>query len=327
MTGKRKWSFWNFIFGSSSSDDCYIVSGRIQGSQKCSGYRRLIFDDAQRWRACYDLRNPDHSIWCPDDESKDLCISLMFKQEADALGFIGQLANYKAYDKFRNGVTFDSEPVVTSLTAQQTTQLRHVYITHYNPEESESPQNSRDCTICSSEVTTNSGDTDKGLRSLEDLSKLAPRETINKCHIAAQTPYPQFRNDHDNIIFGSHLFHDYFDGDGKRPPLEASLDWGTAPELILEFVEAGNEQTFGGKKYSKVRVNVKFRHQDVAKAMDGRWRDGSTTESELETGSYFYTQNVVAVEKYLKIKAFETRRRWKHCDGEEVDFTEQYNMD
>ena len=61
--------------------------------------------------------------------------------------------------------------------------------------------------------------------------------------------------------------------------------------------------------------------------MDGRWRDGSSTESELETGTYFYTQNVVAVEKYLRIKAFETKRRWRHCDSEEVDFTEQYNID
>jgi len=283
----------------------------------------LIYEDGQRWRACYDLRNPDHSIWYPE-ESNDLCISLMFKQEADALGFIGQLANYKAYNKFKNGVTFESEPVVTSLTAQQTPQLRHVYITDYHQTASDSPQNSRDDSICTSEVTVNDGATEKGLRSLEDLSQLAPRESINKCHIAAQTPYPLFRYDRDNIVFGSHLFHDYFDGDGKRPPLGAGVDWGTAPELFLEFLEAGEEQFFEGKKYWKVCVNVIFRLPAIARAMDGRWRDGSTSESELETGTYFYTQNVNVVERYLRIKAFETRRRWRHCDGEEVDFTEVY---
>ena len=249
----------------------------------------------------------------------------MFKQEADALGFIGQLANYQAYNKFRNGIDFQREPAVTPLTAQQMAQLKHVYVVDYSPGDSDSPQNSRDCTICGSEVTSNGGgDTEKGLRSLEDLSKLAPRETINRCHIAAQTPYPQFKNDPDNIVYGSHLFHDYFDGDGKKPPPGAGVDWGIAPELLLEFLEAGNEQYFLGQKYVMVLVNVVFRRADVAKAMDGKWRDGSTAESELVTRTYFYTKNVGVVERYLRIKAFETRRRWKHCDGEEVDFTEEY---
>ena len=79
-------------------------------SKSCSGCRRLIFDDGQRTRACYDFRNPGHSIWYPD-ESNDLHISLLFKKGGDALNFIGQLANYQTFKRFRFGLTFEREPV------------------------------------------------------------------------------------------------------------------------------------------------------------------------------------------------------------------------
>ena len=112
---KRKWSIRNIFSFSAPDNDtqpsyCYLVAGRIINSKSCSGCRRLIFDDGQRTRACYDFRNPGHSIWYPD-ESNDLHISLLFKKGGDALNFIGQLTNYQAFKRFRFGLTFEREPV------------------------------------------------------------------------------------------------------------------------------------------------------------------------------------------------------------------------
>ena len=58
--------------------------------------------------------------------------------------------------------------------------------------------------------------------------------------------------------------------------------------------------------------------------MDGRWRDGTEAVDELTVRTYFYTQNVEATVKFLDIKTFETERRWRHCNCEEVDFSEQW---
>lgn len=324
---KKKWRPWNiFKFGES---ECYVVSGVIKGSKQCSGYRRLIYEDAQRWRACYDFRNPEHSIWYPENND-DLCISLMFKHENEAVGFLGQLATYYANSKFKFGVTFEDEPVMASLTARELTDLRHVFITHYKPDFSDSPSNSRDCSICNSDAaeTAYGGEPEKGLRSLEDLSKLAHEETIYKCHIAGQTPHPDFKHDADNVIYGSHLFHAYFDGDGKRPPREANVNWGIAPKLLLEFLDAEPEPIYvAGKPYWLISVKVVFRHPEAARAMDGKWREGSKELNELETSTYFYSQSASQARKLLRIKEFETRRRWRHCDGESVDFSEEFVVD
>jgi hypothetical protein len=282
-----------------------------------------MFDDCQRSRACYDFRNPGHSIWYTD-ESNDLHISLLFKKEGDALNFIGQLANYQVYQRFRFGLTFVREPVSISMSAQQMAQLQHILITDYKQDDSNSPENSH-YDSNQTEVTSNDGfNPDKRLRSLEDLSRLAHLEPIFRCHIAPRAHYPDYKCNADNIIFGSSLFHAYFDGDGKNPPPEANIDWGTAPNLLVEFVETGNELQSAGKTYVKIFVKVIFRDPLCAKAMDTKWREGYTVESELVTCTHFYAQNVDTVKACLRRKAFETRRRWAHCDGEIVDFTEEY---
>ena len=317
-----------FSYGAPDNDSkppsyCYLVSGRIIKSKLCSGYRRLMFDDGQRSHACYDFRNPGHSIWYPD-ESNDLHISLLFEEKEDALHFIGQLANYQVFKRFRFGLTFEREPLLISMSAQQMTQLQHILITDYIQVDSDSPANSYSDSILSEETSFDGFDPDKRFRSLEDFSQLAYRESIFRCHIAPKAHYPDYIDNTDNILFGSNLFHTYFDGDGKIPPPEANIDWGTPPNLLVEFVEARNELQIAGKTYVKIFVKVIFRDPLCAKAMDTKWREGYTVESELITCTHFYAQNVDTVKACLRRRAFETRRRWAHCDGEIVDFTEDY---
>ncbi len=116
--------------------------------------------------------------------TNDLHISLIFEMKDNAL----QLSTYKTYSKFRSGIEFEREAIPLFCLSEVTT--NHVYIEDYNSEDSTSPANSRDDTVCSSEVISNDNDTMKGLRSLEHLSKLAYKEAVQKCHIAGQTHYP-----------------------------------------------------------------------------------------------------------------------------------------
>ena len=109
------------------------------------------------------------------------------------------------------------------------------------------------------------------------------------------------------------------------PPPEADVDWGVAPHLLVEFDSAGDELQSEGKTYVKIFVKVIFRDPRCAKAMDKKWREGCTVESELVTCTHFYAQDVDTVRSCLRRKAFETRRRWAHCEGEIVDFTEEYH--
>lgn len=280
-----------------------------------------MFQEAQNSRAYYDIQNPDQSIWYPEN-SDDLHVSLMFASESDAHDFIAQMANYKVYEKFRGGINFQRELIVINVPNRNA--CRPVLITDYDPTTSSSPANSHDNSIHHSEITSNNDEPEKGLKTVEDLHQLKYKETIYKCHIASQAHYSEYKNDPNNILFASSLFHNYFDGDGKRPKAGADPGWGIPPELALKFIEVGSTQTFDRQQYTKIIVHVIFREIEVARAMDGRWRDGSENIDELTVCTYFYSQNPTATVKYLKIKYWETKRRWDHCDFEYVDFTEQW---
>mmetsp|Transcript_7875 Transcript_7875/g.8351 ORF Transcript_7875/g.8351 Transcript_7875/m.8351 type:complete len:292 (-) Transcript_7875:282-1157(-) len=281
-----------------------------------------MFQEAQNFRAYYDIQNPEQSIWYPEN-SDDLHVSLMFASESDAHDFIAQMANYKVYEKFRGGINFQRELIVINVPNRNVCQS--VLITDYDPTTSSSPANSHENSIHYSEITTNNDDPEKGLRAVEDFSQLKFKEKIYKCHIASQAYYSEYKNDPNNILFASHLFHNYFDGDGKRPKAGADPEWGTPPELALKFIEVRSTQTVDRQQYTKIIVHAIFRDIEGTRAMDGRWRDGTEFIDELTVCTYFYTKDVEATVKYLKIKYFETERCWRHCNCEEVDFNEVWD--
>ena len=301
----------------------YAVSARILESKKYSGNRKLIYQEAQNCKACYDPRiNQAKSIWY-EDESDDLHISLVFKSEDNALSFVGQLSNFVANGRFRSDSVFQEEPIPL---LNNDFVLKHVYFIHYKKGDSSSPNNSRtdDVSAAGVTVTANDGEPQKLLGSLEDLSQLMPKEFVAKCHIACKAHYSDYKNDPNNIIYGSHAFHCYFDGDGKKPPPGANPDWGKIPEIRLTFIDAEDPKYVSAILCSRINVDVTFRDPAIARAMDGRWRSGSYFRSELVTRTFFYSRDSNAVAKYLRIKDFETTRRWRHADGEEVDFEEVF---
>jgi hypothetical protein len=112
-----------------------------------------MFQEAQNFNACYDILNPEQSIWYPED-NHDLHVSLMFASESDARHFIAQMANYKVYDKFRGRINFQRE--LTVINVRNRNDCRFVLITDYDPTTSSSPAaNPLDNSLHFSEVTSN----------------------------------------------------------------------------------------------------------------------------------------------------------------------------
>jgi hypothetical protein len=303
------------LSATSNPSSYYLVTAVIRDIVKCSGYRRLIYEDAQRFRAYYHPSLRHETIWYPP-ESNDLSISVVFKLESDARDFLGQLATYSVSNRFKFGLQIadDVEPFACSDV------LHSILVSHYI--ESSSPLNTA---ILSDSVVSYHNDPLKDMRSLEDLNKvLYPKECIYECHIAQASRNKIYEKDADNILYGSNIFHKYFGGDSKRPPLHSSIDWGTPPELAIEFVSASDTPyMYSGSTFYCIKVNIIFRSVDIAVAMEHRWREGtSKTADELVYSSFLYANNVANVKKYLSIKMNEALYRWRHCNCEVVDFTE-----
>lgn len=158
----------------------------------------------------------------------------------------------------------------------------------------------------------NINDPVRSLRSLENLSLVPRKDVIFQCHIAPKAFYKgKCSTDPNNILFESHLFHTYFDGDGKRRPRGSNLDWGRPPELWLEYVrDERNATVLSGASYHEVFVLVSFRFSDVADTMRGKWKDGTEEVSDNTFRTSFFTTNVASVKKYLQYKKRETQIRW-----------------
>ena len=53
-----------------------------------------------------------------------------------------------------------------------------------------------------------------------------------------------------------------------------------------------------------------FQDPQMARIMDGKWRDGTESIGDLKFRSYFYTTNVDNVRKYIDLK-LESKTRWR----------------
>ena len=244
----------------------------------------------------------DLSIYYPDN-SDNLEISVLFKDEKNAASFLSRMANYKECDQFRGrGIEFERDFEIFKSDLKAT----YILVTDYVKESSTSPNNSRTETISVSEIPF-TGDPLHALCSLEDLTKLPKGDTVFKCHIAPKAFFNKYKHDSNNIIFGSHIFHKYLDGDGKRLP----KDKGVPPELCLKFLSSGEKEFFSGVQYVRIDLEVEFRDPERARVMEGRWREGTETLGELKFKCYFYSKDASRVKKYIDIKRKETLHRWE----------------
>jgi len=301
----------------STGENCFRVTAKLSDGKKYSGYRKRVFEYASSCHAMYN-EPAAQSIWYPTGSS-DLHVSLRFKLEENAVSFIGRLSEMKCHSVLNDNIEINELPE-TLLLVQPAS---YVFPHHYRKVDSTSPANSRADTLSRTSEVTNDSEPDKAFRSVEDLTKLAKGDVVYKCHIAPQAFFEEFKGDKDNLIFGSHLFHTYFDGDGKRRPKGKPATWGRSPELWIETLSTGGREMFGGSNYFRINVRIHFRDPEMAKAMQWCFRSGTATEGDTCFTTYFYSSNAANTVKYLGLKKAETQQRWKVAADMETEVEDE----
>jgi hypothetical protein len=301
MTGKKH----------SNSYTYFGVSGHVVVARLKSGFRKMVYDNAVEFHACHDFRlnPPTKTIYYKEDGDNNLYFSLLFKSEDNAHAFQAKLLNFDQHPLKKMTISLDNDKAIEVIEAT-TSVANFVYPGDYKKGDSTSPANSTH-SVSVSELP-NFQDPVRSLRSLENLTLIPRKETIYRCHIAPKAFYKgSCARDPDNILFESHRFHGYFDGDGKRRPQGASLDWGNPPELWIDFVRAEPRATVvDGVTYHKVFVNIMFRDVLEADSMRGLWKDGTEDINDIGFHTSFFTTNATKAKKYLELKKRETRIRW-----------------
>jgi hypothetical protein len=286
------------------------VSGHVVVARLKSGFRTMVYEDAVETHACHDFRLDQltNTIYYKEAGDDNLYFSLLFKSEDNAHAFQAKLLTRLNHPFKKMTVGLNNNKIFEEIEA--TTVARFVYPDDYKKADSTSPDNS----VHGFSVTElpNIEDPERSLRSVEKLTLIPRKEKIYGCHIAPKAFYKgPCARDPDNILFASHRFHSYFDGDGKRRPRGTNLDWGIPPELWIDYDHAvPNATVVGGVRYHEVFVNIMFREADVAESMRGLWKDGTEDIGDCGFRSSFFTTNAVKAKKYLELKKRETRIRW-----------------
>jgi hypothetical protein len=286
------------------------VSGHVVVARLKSGFRKMVYDDAVDSSACHDFRMDQlaNTIYYKEVGDDNLYFSLLFESKKDAHAFQTKLLTRLNHPFKKMTIGLNNNKIIEEIEA--TTVARFVYPDDYKKTDSTSPDNS----VHGFSVTElpNIDDPLRSLRSVEKLTLIPRKETIYRCHIAPKAFYKgPCARDPDNILFESHRFHGYFDGDGKRRHQGANLDWGIPPELWIDFERAvPNATVVDGVSYHEVFVSIMFRDSDVADSMRGLWKDGTEDIGDNGFRSSFFATNAVKARKYLELKKRETRIRW-----------------
>ncbi len=202
----------------------YMASAQIKDSKSSKGYRATIYKCAQDCKAYYGLDGRNKSIYY-EDGSNDLTIRLLFATIESGRDFQNSLSNFCfQHPSFSRKLSF--EEILVPVTFEGVS--NPVFYQHYRNEDSDSPPflSLNDILSSHSEsVLSNNGDPERALQSLEDLTKM-PHVKCYKCHLISSQVKEHSHNP-DNCIYGSWLFHQYFDAlntEDKYPELAVKFD-------------------------------------------------------------------------------------------------------
>ena len=136
-----------------------------------------------------------------------------------------------------------------------------------------------------------------------DLDDITAVESVCRMHIASSSSHPNYESDPDNIVYGSHLFRQLFDGidmPDMKPLIRISFD--REDDGGLPAVEG----------MTCVWVNVLCKDENISRFFKGRLKEGSHEDAEnpLLHHTYLYVFDVRQFQKFIAIKALEYDNKW-----------------
>jgi hypothetical protein len=281
-----------------------MVSAQINDSKHSKGYRATIFKCAQDCKAHYSLEGKNKSIFY-DEGSTDLKICLLFHSVESAQDFQNNLSNFQfQHPSFGSKIVLDENIKEVDVEILP----NRVFYSHYQAGDTDSPPFLTLNDILSSHSTSllsNNGNPELALQSLEDLAKFKYLKCF-KCHIVPATVKEHSKNP-DNIIYGSWMFHQYFDALNTE---------NLYPELAVKFDSvAGEEELEIRDKYEKrwrINVLIEFRDEDIAATVSAYFKAGTQRiqNDPLKYKSFLYARDSNQMKYFLDCKYSDTTTKW-----------------
>ncbi|KAL3662903.1 hypothetical protein V7S43_011851 [Phytophthora oleae] len=281
----------------------WLVSGSIENVLNTKGIRCRVYRLAGLRLGCYDpahrTQDKDVAFWYED---KTLCIHILFKTEEAAWLFENDLRE----GPLTLGSPFYGQTVITRVTQVKavSTELQRVLYTDYDPQESDSPQNSMSSISLTTSVSNLDSSTDEfRYQRIEHEKFFLPYGKAESCHLVSRKQtrdhkreFAKYDRDPNNRLALSREMHGYYDGLSVEVPIVNML-----PGSVEENRSIGNRH--------KVEVFVQVIDAQCTDRVFSRLKDGSTK-----------TDDPLVMKTFVHVEDPETFcfcMRWKHDDNKE----------
>ena len=289
----------------------FEVRAAYHGAKVRKGIRASMYRYAEEHGACY-LPNNEKSIWY-DDGSNDLQIALVFEKKEFARAFQTFLTqSYLNNPMVRQGDIAVREELNVIYVATH----KQVFLTHYDAAEYDSPLASLEefMGVPPSHSSLSVASATNPLVQFQSIETLISGTRPYRCHIKPQSKFGGLAKNDNNVIFGSWLFHQYFDG------LQTEDITGThnIPQIALR--PNPNEQPIdemvgeSSQKLTKVSVLVECRCNNIASVVGNMLKMGSELISEDTWKTFVHVQDSKTFCNFLDWKYKDTHRRWEEID-------------
>lgn len=284
----------------------FEIRASLSNSRATAGYRATIFKCAQDSLAYFPATDSNKAIWY-EGESMDLSVRLWFKSERDAMEFQNKLLNFQlVHPTFFSALSVDEN--VYEIRADVS--LQRVMYKHYKSSDNdESPVMSLNDLKLNSDKTTVldfASDPSRALQSLENPNALIALK-LYRCHLIPKT-VKKYKDDPDNVIYGTWVFHQYFDGLNTEGEHEY-------PQLAVQFERAEEraEVDVGNGHFEwrqKIWVIIHFEDEDICTFMQSFLKPGSEKLDNLKWRSFLYVCNEETFKFFLQKKFDATKALW-----------------
>nr|AOW41675.1 putative CRN13-like protein [Lagenidium giganteum] len=281
----------------------WLVRGSIVNALSTKGVRCRLYRLAGTYLGYYDparrTGDKDSALWYED---KTLCIHILFETKENALRFDNALQE----EPVTLGSPLNGQEVTTSVAQVEgvQTELKRIYLIHYDPQESESPQDTMSSISLTSSVSILDASTDEfRYQRIEHERYFLPYGNAESCHLVSRKQsrdhkreFAKYDRDTNNRLALSREMDGFYDGLSYDVP-------------IVNMIPGSVEQNRSiGNRY-KVEVFVKVLDAQCKDRVFSRLKEGATQ-----------TDDPLVMKTFVHVEDPETFcfcMRWKHDDNDE----------
>ncbi len=252
-------------------------------------------------------------MYCPDSSGssiyyegteENLEIQLLFREVRDAEEFQTKLNTFASeHHHFFEKLRLERHIETVNLTEE----LDRVFRTDYIADDTDSPMMSlNDVLSGSATVVSMSGDTSRTLQALEDTSVVARLGSKwYKCHLIPASSRDNLKDDPDNIIYASWLFHQHLDGLHTETGigLAISLDPDSQPTKEEVAVNDNYEERY------KVVVLIHFEAVELASIFQTLFKHGTEKLNDTCWRSFVHVRSVDKFSKCITSKLLDSKKK------------------